>query len=238
MTALPVTTPEQAGPGLLILKPGTKPYDFLFGLPLALWYAIGFYFQAPLLLHTIGTIVRHPNPLLAIDVLAKAAALVFAALLIGLVVVRRPASTGAPGFVPKAVAFLGSFLGVGILLLPHQKTSWEMQIVSTAMIVGGMSFAVYALFWLGRSVSVLSEARKLVTGGPYSIVRHPLYLGEETALIGVMLQFLSWTAFAVLLMQIGFQLYRMSFEEKVLSDAFPEYTDYARRVKRILPGLY
>jgi protein-S-isoprenylcysteine O-methyltransferase Ste14 len=84
----------------------------------------------------------------------------------------------------------------------------------------------------------MSEARKLVTGGPYAIVRHPLYLGEETALIGIALQFLSPAALAVLAMQIGFQLYRMRFEEQVMREAFPEYAEYATRVKRLVPGIY
>jgi protein-S-isoprenylcysteine O-methyltransferase Ste14 len=221
------------------LRPGTKLYDFLFGLPLAVWYGLGVYVQTPLLLHTLAAAMRpHADPFLAIDVLAKSAALLFAAVLIGLIVIRRPASASAPGITPKIVAFLGAFLGVGILFLPHQKIGWELQLVSTALIVGGMSFAVYALISLGRSLSVLSEARKLVTAGPYGIVRHPLYLGEEIALMGVALQFAFLPALIILVLQMGFQLYRMNFEEQVMTEAFPEYADYARRVKRLLPGLY
>ena len=239
MTALPVTTSEPAKAAFADLKPGTKLYDFLFGFPLAVWYGVGVCVQVPLLLQALAAAMRpHADPLLAIDVLAKSAALMFAAVLVGLVVIRRPASSGAPGITPKVVAFLGAFLGVGILFLPHQKVAWELQLVSAVMIVGGMSFAVYALITLGRSISVLSEARKLVTAGPYGIVRHPLYLGEEIALIGVALQFASLAAFAVLVLQFGFQLYRMRFEEQVMTQAFPEYADYERRVKRLLPGIY
>ena len=169
MTALPVTTSEPAKAAFADLKPGTKLYDFLFGFPLAVWYGVGVCVQVPLLLQALAAAMRpHADPLLAIDVLAKSAALMFAAVLIGLVVIRRPASSGAPGITPKVVAFLGAFLGVGILFLPHQKVAWELQLVSAVMIVGGMSFAVYALITLGRSISVLSEARKLVTAGPYA----------------------------------------------------------------------
>jgi protein-S-isoprenylcysteine O-methyltransferase Ste14 len=224
---------------LLVIKPGTKIYDFLFGLPLIVWYAAGFWAQAPTLIHELASIARpHPDPRILVDALAKGAVVVFAALLIGLVAIRKPASSGAQGFVPKAVAFLGAFLGVAILSLPRQPIGWPLRIFSTTLIVGGMSFAVYALLWLGRSISVMSEARRLVTGGPYAMVRHPLYLGEETALIGVTLQFLSPPALGLLVMQIGFQLYRMRFEEQVMREAFPEYDIYAVRVKRLIPGLY
>lgn len=237
MSAAPAPAPSALRPALL--RPGTKLYDLLFGLPLIAWYGLGFAAQAPLLVHELASLARpHPDPVAIVDVFAKLAGLLFAALLIGLVAIRRPASSGAPGFVPKAVAFLGAFLGIAILSLPRQPIGWLLQLVSLLLIVGGMSFAVYALFWLGRSISVMSEARKLVTGGPYALVRHPLYLGEETALIGIALQFLSPMAVAVLAMQIGFQLCRMGFEEQVMREAFPDYADYERRVKRILPGLY
>jgi protein-S-isoprenylcysteine O-methyltransferase Ste14 len=234
-----ILAPEQESTRPSIFRPGTKPYDFLFGLPLIGWYALGFAAQAPLLLHEIATVASpHASALVLIDALAKSAALLFAAVLIGLVVLRSPATSTARGLLPKAVAFLGAFLGVGILNLPHQTIGWPLQLISALLILGGMGFSVYALLWLGRSISVLSEARNLVTGGPYGLVRHPLYLGEETALIGVTLQFLSPAALLILALQIAFQLYRMHFEEQVMSEAFPEYADYALKVKRIVPGVY
>jgi protein-S-isoprenylcysteine O-methyltransferase Ste14 len=41
-----------------------------------------------------------------------------------------------------------------------------------------------------------------------------------------------------LLVHVGCQLQRMKNEERVLSGAFPEYDDYARRTARVIPGLY
>jgi protein-S-isoprenylcysteine O-methyltransferase Ste14 len=234
-----LSSSEPAENGLALLRPGTKLYDFLFGLPLIAWYGVGFVQQAPPLAHALASVVSaHPDPLVLLDALAKGAALLFAAVLIGLVALRRPATTGARGFVPKAVAFLGAFLGVAILSLPRHAFGWPLQLLSTALIFGGMGFAVYALLWLGRSISVMSEARQLVTGGPYALVRHPLYLGEEVALVGIMLQFLSPTALGVLALQMSFQLWRMRYEEQVMREAFPEYAGYATRVKRLVPGIY
>ena len=236
MSLVPATTTESR---LAVPQPGTKLYDFLFGLPLIVWYAAGFCAQAPDVLGDLATMASdRPNATVLLDVLAKVAGLVFAAVLVGLVVIRKPATTGAKGFVPKAVAFFGAFLGVAIISLPRQPIGWQLQLLSTVLVLGGMGFAVYALTWLGRSISVLSEARALVTGGPSELVRHPLYLGEEIALIGLTLQFLSPLAVLVLAMQIGFQLYRMGFEEQVMRETFPEYADYALRVRRLIPGVY
>jgi len=97
---------------------------------------------------------------------------------------------------------------------------------------------MYALSYLGRSVSLIAEARKLVTGGPYSIVRHPLYLGEEIAILGVVLQYFSVWALLILVLQLLCQLYRMSYEEQVLGAAFPDYGDYKTRTFRLVPGIY
>jgi protein-S-isoprenylcysteine O-methyltransferase Ste14 len=101
-----------------------------------------------------------------------------------------------------------------------------------------MSFAVYSLLWLGRSFSLMPEARRLVTGGPYSLLRHPLYVGEELPLIGFVMLSLSGLTFALLLLQICCQFFRMQYEEEVLFAAFPEYAEYKMRTFRILPGLY
>jgi protein-S-isoprenylcysteine O-methyltransferase Ste14 len=85
---------------------------------------------------------------------------------------------------------------------------------------------------------MLPEARRLVTNGPYSVIRHPLYLGEAVAFVGVTLQYLSPWALALLALQCIFQLERMKNEELVLLQAFPDYHDYAARTARLVPGLY
>jgi protein-S-isoprenylcysteine O-methyltransferase Ste14 len=91
--------------------------------------------------------------------------------------------------------------------------------------------------WLGRSFSIMAEARGLVTRGPYAIVRHPLYVAEEIAVIGMVL--LNWSLLAVLLAcaQWALQLRRMRHEEEVLETAFPDYASYAARTPRWLPAL-
>jgi protein-S-isoprenylcysteine O-methyltransferase Ste14 len=98
--------------------------------------------------------------------------------------------------------------------------------------------AVLSLSQLGRSFSVMAETRQLVTSGPYRFVRHPLYLTEGIAVIGLFVQFASvWTALLVVV-QIAFQLRRMHNEETLLIASFPEYAAYSKNTARLIPGMY
>ena len=100
------------------------------------------------------------------------------------------------------------------------------------------SFALWGILHLRRCLSIIPEARRLVTSGPYRLVRHPLYLAEQIAAIGCAMQFWSIGAVILLLVQFGFQLRRMANEERVLERHFPEYTRYRQTTARLIPGIY
>jgi protein-S-isoprenylcysteine O-methyltransferase Ste14 len=84
----------------------------------------------------------------------------------------------------------------------------------------------------------MAEARRLVTTGPYRIVRHPLYLFEEVAAVGVLIQFLSVYTAVIFVAHIFIQLQRIKNEESVLEQAFPEYQHYKSTTARLIPGVY
>ena len=126
-------------------------------------------------------------------------------------------------------ALLGSFLPGGTLrewlILPAD-------ILATA----GLVYSVWGLAYLRRSFSIIPEARRLVTGGPYRLSRHPVYLGEIATAIGVNLATAGWPGALAVGYFIAAELMRMRWEEGVLAKAFPaEYPAYAARVPRYLP---
>jgi len=151
---------------------------------------------------------------------------------------RARATSKARGIEPRITAVVGAFLVYVIPLFPRRELSVTAEMVSTLLVLFGSAAAVIALVRLGRSFSMMSEARRLVTSGPYRFVRHPLYLAEELAIIGISLQFFSLSTALVLAVQIAFQLRRMRNEEAVLTESFAEYAAYRQRTARLLPGIY
>ncbi len=221
------------------LRRGSKAYDLLAAVPLLVWYGLTAIGQSRVLLHQLAQLTSgEPSLGLAIAILSKLAAFLFAVIVIGLLFARRPPKSGTDRILPKAMAILGTYLTVAILALPQPHLPVWALAASTVLIFSGSAFSVYALIFLGRSISLMPEARKLVTSGPYTVVRHPLYLGEGIALTGTVIQYISPWAVLLFAAQICCQLYRMGCEEEVLTEAFPEYDAYSMRSFRVIPGLY
>jgi protein-S-isoprenylcysteine O-methyltransferase Ste14 len=142
--------------------------------------------------------------------------------------------TAAAGIEPQVSAFIGGYLPLILVALPNSPIGVRTHILALSLILFGFVLSIYVLLWLGRAFSVTAQSRRLVMTGPYAFIRHPLYLSEEIAVIGIALGHLSITAVAILVLHWLFQLRRMSNEEKVLRAAFPEYENYASHTPRIL----
>ena len=94
-----------------------------------------------------------------------------------------------------------------------------------------MPFFLWTLFSLGRGFAILPEAHVLRTDGVYRISRHPLYLTYTFWCATQNMIYQTWSALAFSLIQAALFRYRAQCEEKVLSEAFPEYADYRKRVR-------
>jgi protein-S-isoprenylcysteine O-methyltransferase Ste14 len=162
----------------------------------------------------------------------------FAVVAVAATIFRLKPIRSAGGFEPRFTALSGTFLLLLLVLIPpHKELPPVLIAVALSLLIGGTLLAVYVLSWLGRSFSIMAQARKLVTSGPYSFVRHPLYVTEEIATIGLILLICSWKGVVVGLIHWGIQLRRMFNEEKVLRQTFPEYDAYANCTPRIIPRL-
>jgi protein-S-isoprenylcysteine O-methyltransferase Ste14 len=219
--------------------PQSRAYDLLMRVPLLGWSG----FCATLQMAGLARYMREadaalPHAVYAVNIAMRLSTIAFLLLLAAAVVLRARPSGKARGVEPRISAFIGAFLVYAIPLFPRRELSLTAEMVSTVLILLGSAAAVVALLRLGRSFSMMAEARRLVTSGPYRWVRHPLYVAEELAVIGIFMQFLSlWTAL-LLALQIAFQLRRMHNEEVVLTQTFPEYAAYRQQTARLIPGVY
>jgi protein-S-isoprenylcysteine O-methyltransferase Ste14 len=171
-------------------------------------------------------------------VVARMAVIVFFATLISFVVIRLRPVRKSQGSMPRLAAFLGTFILMSLSQFPANDMSLTGNIMSAMLVFAGSGLCIYVVFWLGRSLSIMPEARRLVTGGPYALVRHPLYAAEEISILGTYLLYASWWTTALLILHAYLQIKRMGYEEEVLCHAFPDYDDYARRTARLIPGIY
>lgn len=105
--------------------------------------------------------------------------------------------------------------------------------------VAGLVFCVWARFTLGRNwsgVVTFKAGHELITSGPYAFVRHPIYTGMLTMVVGtVIVQGHLAGIIAIPLIFVSFWI-KLRYEEKIMSEKFPDdYAAYQRRVKRLIP---
>ncbi|MFX1249543.1 MAG: methyltransferase family protein, partial [Promethearchaeota archaeon] len=96
---------------------------------------------------------------------------------------------------------------------------------------------------LGRESSIvigIEKDHKLVTKGPYHIIRHPIYVGSSFLFLGYTLSFSSLICSIVILLILVLWLNkRMTLEEKLLIEAFgDDYRNYMKHTKRLIPFIY
>lgn len=106
-----------------------------------------------------------------------------------------------------------------------------------AFCVIGVTLNIAALWQLKRSFSIMVEVRKLVNTGVYRFIRHPLYTGELTHLVGVCLLFNNKYSYSFLIIVVIMQLSRAKLEERKLALHLPEYRQYMAETGFIFPKI-
>ena len=172
------------------------------------------------------------------DVVSRSSTICFVSLMTILFLVRLEPVQKINRLMPRIMAIAGTFFVSLVTLFPRADLSLAEIILASAASLLGTALSTISLAHLGRSFSLMAEARRLVTTGPYRIVRHPLYLFEEVAALGVLIQFLSVYTALIFVAHIFIQLQRIRNEESVLEQAFPEYQEYKSTTARLIPGIY
>jgi protein-S-isoprenylcysteine O-methyltransferase Ste14 len=189
-----------------------------------------------------------------VQVVVGLTTLAWLALEIGLLIRDVVRGTGATALDrgTRALAWLAwtvAAVGAGVAqreLRPY--AAWQfgtMGLVTVAVILmwAGLALRIWAVLVLGRAFRTSVEVhagQQVVDRGPYRWVRHPSYSGLLLIAAGLGLTYGNWLSLALMLMLPSAALLRrVQVEEGVLAGALGRpYTDYLRRTKRLIPGLW
>lgn len=110
--------------------------------------------------------------------------------------------------------------------------------IGLAIFVLGLALAVWARVYLGRNWGMPMSQKadpELVTTGPYSRVRHPIYSGIILAMVGTAIAVSPYWLIAVVIIG-GYFLYSATVEERNMAKLFPTtYPPYKSATKMLIP---
>jgi protein-S-isoprenylcysteine O-methyltransferase Ste14 len=91
----------------------------------------------------------------------------------------------------------------------------------------------------GASNIKVEDDHRVISTGPYALIRHPMYAGVLVMLIGVPLALSSWWGLVILALVLPGLAWRIFDEEKLLKRDLPGYVEYVQKVRyRLVPYLW
>ena len=142
---------------------------------------------------------------------------------------------GIMGVIDRLRYHEASRQGLGLLLL--WVCAWFAEPAGEGRIVAGLVIAAVGQIWRIYAAGVIHKNRKLASTGAYSLVRHPLYLGNFLILAGFTLACANWAVVAVV--AFFFLFYypaAIRYEDTKLERIFgDEWREWSRGIPAMLP---
>lgn len=148
--------------------------------------------------------------------------------------------------------FIVAFLLAAVLWFVAMGLDRRLETSGMPMALQALGLAMYLLstlfiMWVFRENSFAAPVVKMqterdhrvVSSGPYALVRHPMYSGVMLFFVGVPLLLGSWWGIAFVPLFFVLFAIRTGIEERALTAGLSGYADYAARVRyRLLPGVW
>jgi protein-S-isoprenylcysteine O-methyltransferase Ste14 len=117
------------------------------------------------------------------------------------------------------------------------------QIIGLILAIACIPVILWVFNSIGKNISetvLTKESHELVTSGPYSFVRHPLYGAALLLLFSISLVFRDWIILVYSLVGlVAFRMLVIPAEEKQLLDTFgEEYERYRNRTRSLFPWIW
>jgi len=140
------------------------------------------------------------------------------------------------------LVFLIAFLLPGL----DHRFGWSDVPVAAVLAADALVFLGYVLVFLvfrentyASRVVEVEQGQKVISTGPYALVRHPMYLGTGIMFLATPLALGSYWALPVFLMLPGVLVYRIRNEEEVLLRELTGYQEYMQKVRyRLIPFIW
>ena len=157
-------------------------------------------------------------------------------LVVVLVLIRRPAGQLSRSAAEWLIALIVtcSFM----LVAPTSQGSLAPAALGVLLVLMGTVVQIHAKLALGRSFGCVPAHRGLMLGGPYRMVRHPMYAGYLLSHLAFLAMNPTWWNAAVYAFCYSLQVPRLLAEERLLARD-PEYRSYQASVRyRLVPGVF
>jgi protein-S-isoprenylcysteine O-methyltransferase Ste14 len=137
------------------------------------------------------------------------------------------------------------FIGFLIPGLDH-RYGWSDVPLAAVLAADALVIVGYALVFLvfkenpfASRVVEVEPGQKVISTGPYALVRHPMYLGTSIMWLATPIALGSYWALPVFLILPIVLVYRIRNEEEVLLRELPGYREYTQKVRyRFIPGIW
>lgn len=148
----------------------------------------------------------------------------------------------------RAAMWLASIAFIAAMMIPgfDRRFGWSdvpVPIVILGEILTALWFCVMLVVFRANSFSAatiqIAEGQRVISTGPYAIVRHPMYAGGILSFVGTPLALGSWWGLLAVVLAAPALVWRLLDEEKFLRANLEGYADYVARVRyRLIPGLF
>ncbi len=114
-------------------------------------------------------------------------------------------------------------------------------IVAQTLVLGGYLMSLWVVDvnrFASRTIQV-EPGQRVISGGPYSLVRHPMYSGGLVMWLSTPVALGSYVALPFFALLIPLYVLRLLNEEKVLKQELPGYEEYCRKTRfRLVPHVW
>ena len=147
--------------------------------------------------------------------------------------------------VVMSLAMVGFIALIAVPALDH-RFNWStvpvnLALIGDLMVVLGfyLVFLVYKENSFSSATIQVAADQKVISTGPYAVVRHPMYAGSLPMLIGIPLALGSYWGLLALAAMMPALIWRLLDEERFLAKNLPGYREYCAKVRsRMIPGIF